>query len=331
VANDFLRNNFFIWGVNMLGGAFVSDLADITFFNKITPGAMFDNQLRFYDSANERDINFEYVHSPPFANVVGLPASCNQAAITAAGGGSCAATLDIHTWFDAGTVAAFPAGWTGATTIEVGVQSKCQDAFPSAFLTCNGECTSTGESGCCIMSRPFKVVNGACPSGYSASTISSSVTDFLFDEQVYTPATVDTTLINFLQLLETRDIDFAPSTNSAPTFVSPKPPTGTPPSICMINGSTFGKNVETWADNTFTENCTATSLGCPQIKPPPGGGITGCTSATCTGTPAGTDCGTSCPSSNPVDCNVVGNCPETAAAKWVSPALALAVIPLLLV
>jgi hypothetical protein len=154
------------------------------------------------------------------------------------------------------------------------------------------------------MRKPFVVVgvNQVCPAGYSRSTISSELTNFLYAEDANVD-TQDTTLINFLQLLSARKFDFD---QSVPFVGVDKASVG----ICIVNASSFGDNVGTWGENTYTEECpipwtvitTNGLLGCPQILA--GGGLQSC------GTPGGVACVTNTPTGT--TCPPQG-CPQTPA------------------
>jgi hypothetical protein len=128
--------------------------------------------------------------------------------------------------------------------------------------------------------------------------MNSSVTDFLFKNSSIASSR-DTVLINFLQLLAARKLDWDVDTPFvAVNFLSNL-------GICLINGTNFDENQKTWANGTYTESCPYPfvapgngSLGCPQILAT--GPVQGCGSGPglvpCLTTPVGVDCPpTGCP------------------------------------
>jgi hypothetical protein len=338
-----LRAHFYLWGVNWLGGIFFNTDSATTAFKGQTPAALADDSMRWYSSSHNQNCTqicnppncsfgcscyqqCTYITNPPFANL--LPtgwSTCNSASL--AGSYSCQLNAAVQSWF-AGTTG-FPSSWgTTAAYLEGTISSNCpNDVFPQAFLVCDGPCgvKNTADSGCCIMSKPLITIpaGGACPQGYTSQPINSSITDFLFNTSVYNSSTQDTTLINFLQLLADHAFDF--TTN--PAFVSPS--VSGPQSICIINGSTFGNNIDGWANQTYTESCPAPMTtpnglqGCPQILG--NGPVQACGGAQkCLTPPAGTPCVGGCPSGpTPAGCAVGFLC---SSGSWVAPAVLVTLV-----
>lgn len=282
---------FFPWAVNFWGGVFFDTQASANIFGNVNPGVKVDDSLKYYNWAHQ----WNTTATAPYANVANAPASCDA---TTTGNGVCELALTIGEWF-AGS--SFPAGWSSATTVHAKAASTCtsSSSLPQAYLTCEGPCTATSKSGCCIMKEPFMPsVSFSCPAGYVLDTIDSGVTDFLFTTA--STASKDTTIINFASLVATRSSSFGAN---AP-FVSVG--TGTNTQFCRINGSDFGTNTEGWANKTATDRCPypASPAGngtdaCPQFLA--GGGMVGC-GASCVTMPVASQCPASgCPSTTPTN------------------------------
>jgi len=266
VDPTFLRKQFYLWGVSFLGGAFFTNLQQITEFHGHTPGSNFDRTFRWYASADERNwTTNEYLVNPPFADLANAPQTCNSATVYDNTGGKCELNAEIKDWFK---TPGFPPTWSqNPATVQLYAASTCSDALPEGFVVCTGKCENAMESGCCMMSKPWVLAaGGACPSGYSPQTIDSDITDFLFAD-ASAANSQDTTLINFLTLLSSRQMDFGPN-----QFVPVG--AGQPRTICMINGSSFDQNVEAWGNKTYTEDCVSGGRGCPRLLN--GGGLTAC-------------------------------------------------------
>jgi hypothetical protein len=281
---------FFPWTVNFWGGVFYSDQAAQNIFLNVNPAAKLDESLRYYPQAEVTDINDNFITNPPFADVANAPASCNLASTSA---GACELAADIHTWFEGNT---FPAGWNGPTSLKVKFASGCaSSAFPSAFLTCDGACDAGAKSGCCFLRNAFIALNpaGTCPQGYKLQEIDSGITDFLFANGTV-PRSNDTSLLNFISLLTSRQISFGPA--GAP-FVKVKG-TLAERSFCLIDGEALGNNTDKWAQTAATEDCPVPASppngtkGCPQFL---SGGLRGCAGASCTVVPLAVPCGDQCP------------------------------------
>jgi len=299
---NFLRRQFFPWGVGVLGGVFFGDQAT-TSFGGITPGAELDKTMRWYNSAGDwNGTSGMYVHNPPFANLYNAWTTCNYA--TTAGPGSCNLNALIKDWF---LGPGFPSAWSQSTaTLEAVAASTCtNDAGMQVYLACDGGCDKNTQTGCCMLSKPFVATPGnagACPQGYLRLEISSGVSDFIFENGYGypTPTTKDSTLINFLQLVATKS-DFSTSPSGIPTFVGVGLGSQT---LCIINGSQFGMNVDIWANKTFTEDCPNGApvlgglRGCPQVLN--SAGIVACTGTTCATPPNSKSCpATGCPLTPP--------------------------------
>jgi hypothetical protein len=297
---------FYVWSVNHWGGLFFSTQSSGGPFADWNPGAKVDDEVRYYKSSQTQNCSncygapccncrCDYVQPPPFANVANAPASCNLASATAAGGGSCELQLDVSSWF-AGS--AFPAGWgSGQTILRLKAASTCANSKLGQFyFTCEGPCNTTHKSGCCMLSSLMVPQSaGQCPQGYYLATLDSGMTDFLFNHTNPTaPKSVDTTLINFLSLVQSRNYKFG---NGFAQFVMPS----TDPisrSTCVVNMSAIGANQDSWATAAVTENCPVppqnppTGQGCPQFLS--GGPIQGC-GANCLQPAVATTCGANCP------------------------------------
>jgi len=311
---QFLKRQFYAWGVSFLGGAFFHDLWPVTEYNGHTPGSNFDRDFRWYAFAQEENsTTHQYLKNPPMANLGNAPKTCDGTTVYAASP-KCELNAEIQEWF---TGSGFPAAWSkGGTTLQFYVESKCLgNSFPQASLVCTGKCGPDGESGCCLMSKPFVMTPPTgCPGGYTRSTIESNITDFLF-ENASAATTRDTTLINFLQLVSTQQFDFANVIPGAPEFV--RVDLGTAATICMINGSTFDQNVEAWANKTFTETCAdGITRDCPAFLSDGGIKACGANSVSCVG---------EVPS---VPCPATG-CPAVSGTSLLFPALGI-VLPLAL-
>lgn len=281
---------FFPWAVNFWGGIFFTTQSAANIFGNANPGAKLDDSLRYYEDAR----NDTFFH-PPFSNVYNSPTSCDA---TTTGTGVCELAVSIGEWF-AGT---FPTGWSSATTIHFKASSTCANSkLPQAILTCEGPCTATAKSGCCMAKEPFVPATGfSCPAGYVLETLNSDITDFLFRNDSI--LSKDTTLMNFVTLVATRSTGFGNGAGQTP-FISVG--TGTNTQFCRFNGSSFGDNVEGWANRTVTDNCPYPPMGagngsrsCPQFLT--GGGITAC--------------GTSC-----VQTPTVNTCPASGCPQPVTP------------
>ena len=281
---------FFPWAVNFWGGIFFTFQSAANIFGNANPGAKLDDSLRYYKDAH----NDTFFH-PPFSNVYNSPTSCDA---TTTGSGVCELAVSIGDWF-AGT---FPTGWSSATTIHFKASSTCANSkLPQAILTCEGPCTTTAKSGCCMAKEPFVPATGfSCPAGYVLETLNSGITDFLFHNDSI--LSKDTTLMNFVTLVATRSIGFGNGAGQTP-FISVG--TGTNTQFCRFNGSSFGDNVEGWANRTVTDNCPYPPMGagngsrsCPQFLT--GGGVTAC--------------GTSC-----VQTPTVNTCPACGCPQAVTP------------
>lgn len=257
---------FFPWAVNFWGGAFFTYQGAANVFNNVNPGAKLDDSMRYYHDAKNNSV------PPPFSNLFNAPASCDG---TSTNGGVCELAVNIGDWF-AGD---FPPGWDSATTIHIKAASTCtSSAVPQGIVTCEGPCTATAKSGCCLAKEPFMPsVGSSCPTGYVLDTLDSGVTDFLFSNG--SAVSQDTTLMNFVMLVATRSTKFGSGPGMTP-FV----PVGLGASLqfCRINGSSFDNNTNAWANRTATDACPYPPVGggngtysCPQLLT--GGGIQGCT------------------------------------------------------
>jgi len=296
-----------------------------------------DQTVRFYNLSQSANCTYSncgpngcsssncvYWVNPPFENVHFPPSSCDLAST---GSGSCELALNITNWFAGST---FPAGWNSAPTLlKIKFSSTCTgSAVPSALITCEGSCTTTAKSGCCILSQAFVAPTGvgSCPAGYKLQTINSTVTDFLFNSSQPSTRSKDSTLINLMNLIGSRNFKFSFNGVTAAgetPFVTPDTSDLTR-SFCLIDGSAFDTNTQAWADASVTDNCpyppvTTSGNGtraCPQFLTGSTSQITGCTTA-CLTPPTVTTClasGCPLPPTPP---------PLIDASSTLSPALAL--------
>lgn len=307
-----MAKQFYPWGLELFGGLFFTTLSGGTAFGGVTPAAKMDDSMRYYGLAraeyyNDTDFSWHYNYSAPFKNVANPWSTCSDATVLKSATNTvprCQVSAQIARWFE-GT--GFPATWSkNPASLQVDVQGNCPtSALPSASLVCNGACTSTSSSGCCIMSKPFIVTKDACPTGYTRTTIEGDATQMFFNNP--TQYSFDTYLMNFLQLVSTGARDFG--TN--PTFIGVG--AGELHSICLINGSKFDENTDYWANHSVTDHCplnwspaTDNKIeGCPQIIA--NGYITACEAALkC---PTTVPIGTTCPASG---CPTSGGCAQNA-------------------
>lgn len=260
------KRTFFPWAVNFWGGTFFGTQSSANVYNNVNPGVKIDDSLRYYS-----DVSSNSSSVPPFSNVMNLPVSCDA---TTTGNGVCEIAMNIGEWFGGD----FPAGWNSATTVHLKLSSTCSSsALPSGLLTCEGPCTASSKSGCCIAKEPFlPSTNFACPAGYVLDTLESDITDFLFN--MTSTRSKDVTLMNFVTLVATRTSGFGNGAGMTP-FISAG--LGTNTQFCRINGSSFPNNTEAWANKTVTDRCPyppgANGNGtrsCPQILS--GGGVVAC-------------------------------------------------------
>jgi hypothetical protein len=212
--------------------------------------------------------------------------------------------------------------------LKVKFSSDCAgSSLPSVLLTCEGPCTAGSKSGCCILKEAFvaQLPGGGCPSGYKLETIQSNITNFLFNSSEPSTHSKDSTLINFLNLLGTRNFKFSFASGGGAGFTPFINPDYLDASrtFCTINGSAFESNQKAWADVSLTDNCPYPPVSvdgngtraCPQFLA--GGKVTGC-GTSCLVPPVVTPCGAS-------------GCPFTPtpavvdASSSLSPALALVV------
>jgi len=292
---------FFPWSINLWGGVFFTDEQAGNIFGNVNPGKAIDDSARYYGSSERVCMSYSdgayncTGPNPPFANVANPPDSCNIATTT--GSGTCELQLDISSWFKGGL---FPTGWDqGQTLLRFKAASSCSSsALPQMFVTCEGPCDASKKSGCCILKDAFlaETVPGVCPKGYKSTLLDTEFTDFLFNGT--STKSKDTTLINFLNLLTTKNYKFGGG------FAPFSSPAGLDParSICIIDGEAFGSNQDVWANSSVTEECPirkdATtpgnhSQGCPQFIP--GSAISGCGSS-CLQPPKAQQCDASgCP------------------------------------
>jgi hypothetical protein len=270
---------------------FYSDQAAQNIFNDVNPGALLDKAIRYYGSAEDQDAQGNYITNPPFANVLNAPTSCDLASTTGATA-KCELAADVGSWFE-GT--SFPVGWDGPTSLKLKFESLCPtSALPSAFLACDGPCDATSKSGCCLLRNAFisQTAAGTCPQGYKLTHMNSSITNFLFENNTASKSN-DTTLLNFISLLTSREIRFGAG---AAAFVSVKG-TEAQQSFCLIDGETLGNNTDKWATTAVTEDCAAPApvgtKGCPRFL---SGGLAGCAGAACVSAPVVVACPvTGCP------------------------------------
>jgi hypothetical protein len=338
-----LKRFFYVWSVNFWGGLFFQNQAAQNVYANINPGAKLDQNVRYYNYSQVKhgcyldcsgtqgcqEVGCIYDQSPPFADVMNAPSTCNLAST---GTGSCELALNITDWFS-GT--SFPTGWnTAPTVLKVKFSSDCAgSAVPSVLITCDGSCTAGAKSGCCILKEAFvpQIGAGSCPTGYKLQTIQSNVTDFLFNSSLPSTHSKDSTVVNFLNLLGTRNFKFsyggAGGAGFTP-FINPDT-SDLSRSFCLIDGSAFDANTKAWADVSLTDKCPYPPVGpdgtgnrtCPQFLT--GGKVTGC-GASCLVPPVVTPCGAAgCPlTPTPA--------PVADSASSLSPALALAALCLLL-
>lgn len=285
---------FFPWATSLWGGVFFSDQSTQGIYNNVNPGAKLDETIRYYGAAEEYDIvnnSRVYRLNPPLANVANAPASCDFASTTGASP-SCELSADISSWFDGPF---FPAGWNGPTTLKVKFASTCSDSSaPTVFLTCEGKCDATAKSGCCILRNAIvPPTSGSCPTGYKLQLLETEITDFAFNSSA-TPKSNDTTLINFVSLVLGRQIQFG----GASPFASVQASEALR-SFCILDGESFGDNIELWGKTTVTEDCPVPAnppngtKGCPQFITT--GKLQGCTGSSCLGVPATAQCNPQCP------------------------------------
>lgn len=280
------KRYFFPWAVNFWGGVLYGTQATAGIFGNVNPGVKVDDSMKYYNYAKQYNAT-----PPPYSNVANAPPSCDA---TTTGTGVCELNWVIGEWFNGN----FPAGWNSATTIHTKAASTCASSgLPQVYVTCEGPCTSSAKSGCCLIKEPFlPSTNFACPAGYVLDNLESGVTDFLFN--MTSTLSKDTTIINFASLVATRTSAFGTTAGTAP-FISVG--MGTNTQFCRINGSDFGNNVEGWANKTATDKCPYPPVpggngtdACPQILS--GGGIQGC-GTSCVTMPSASACPTSgCPS-----------------------------------
>jgi len=328
---DFMLRQFYAWGTPFIGGVFLDTLSAVTGFDAITPGSKLDTSARWYKSASSQFPNGTYMHEAPFVNMGNPWSSCNLATVTG-GQHSCSINAHVADWFQGG----FPSSWhTQPASIEVTLSSDCPaDALMQGYVQCRGLC-STGNSptpsdtGCCMMRKPFVVVSGTCPQGYTRQVVNSSITDFLFPRDA-NQTSQDTTLINFLQLLATRKFEFDATVAFVATTL------GSSNGLCFIDGDGFGDNIGNWANATYTESCPIPFSppgtgqdGCPQILST--GGVVACGAAPlppCAVPPQPSTCpATGCPT-GPGPC--VGPACNAAGAWTIVPSLGVGAMLLVL-
>lgn len=261
------KRYFFPWAVNFWGGNFLTTQALGNIFGNVNPGVKIDDSMRFYSGV---DGMYNTV-PPPFSNIENAPTSCDA---TTTSNGLCEIALNISEWFGG----SFPQGWDSPTTAHLKVSSSCANsAVPEGVITCEGPCTSTSKSGCCMMKEPFLPTNNyACPQGYTLDTLQSSLTDFLFN--LTSTHSQDMTVMNFLALVVTRSSSFGTGAGQTP-FINPG--LGASTQFCRVNGTSFGNNTQAWGNRTATDNCPYPPVGqgngsrvCPQILA--GGGVLSC-------------------------------------------------------
>jgi hypothetical protein len=328
---------FYAWSVNFWGGVFFQNAAGQGVYSNINPAAKLDQNLRYYNYSQTKtgctqdcssgrcvEVGCTYVQQPPFSDVANLPSTCNLATT---GTGTCELALNITDWF---TGTSFPTGWNSAPTVlKVKFSSDCAgSALPSVLMTCQGSCTASAKSGCCILKEAFVARIGAttCPIGYKLQTLNSSVTDFLFNTSLPVQSK-DSTVINFMNLIGSKNFKFSYGGGGGAgltPFINPDI-SDTSRSFCLIDGSAFDANTQAWADVSLTDKCPYPPVNvngngtrmCPQFLD--GGKVTGC-GTSCLVPPQVIPCG-------PAGCPLTPTPqPVTDASSSLSPALALAAL-----